>query len=248
MITFYDIPSVLPGNAWSPNTWKARLCLNYKGLSYTTEWIEYPDIESHCIKMGIPHTESKPDGSPHYTLPAIYDSSTKAAIADSILIAKYLDEAYPNTPRAFPYHTEAFQFAFAEMHFAKLMPMWQFFVPVVYTRLNPVSKAYFRPTREYFFGTRLEDLTPTGDKALEQWKAYEAALGSIDALSRRTDNIGPYIMGHTVSFADFLIVAYIIGPRIVWGEDSREWRSIKSWHGGRWAALAEAFDKWTAVD
>ena len=29
IIIFYDIPSTLPGKAWSPNTWKTRYVMNY---------------------------------------------------------------------------------------------------------------------------------------------------------------------------------------------------------------------------
>ncbi|KAF9531525.1 hypothetical protein CPB83DRAFT_786941 [Crepidotus variabilis] len=31
-IIFYDIPSKLPGCAWSPNTWKIRFYLNYRRI------------------------------------------------------------------------------------------------------------------------------------------------------------------------------------------------------------------------
>ena len=67
-IILFDLPS-RAGKAWSLNPWKsklllpfksgdpamtmtdptltpflARLALNYKGLPYRTEWIEYPDL------------------------------------------------------------------------------------------------------------------------------------------------------------------------------------------------------------
>jgi hypothetical protein len=55
----YDLPSK-QGTAWSLNPWKskhslnpsravlteaARLILNFKGIDYKTEWVEFPDIE-----------------------------------------------------------------------------------------------------------------------------------------------------------------------------------------------------------
>lgn len=40
----YDLPSKGDCKCWSPNTWKVRLPLNFKGIPYTTEWVEYPDI------------------------------------------------------------------------------------------------------------------------------------------------------------------------------------------------------------
>jgi hypothetical protein len=61
-IILYDLPSKPPCQSWSLNPWKstrqnhhpfyaytdttlARLLLNYKGIPYKTEWIEYPDVE-----------------------------------------------------------------------------------------------------------------------------------------------------------------------------------------------------------
>ncbi|KAI0258200.1 hypothetical protein BC834DRAFT_912736 [Gloeopeniophorella convolvens] len=51
----------IPGNsvkylAWSPNMWKARFALNYKGVPYKTGWIEFPDIAPLAQRIGAPHT------------------------------------------------------------------------------------------------------------------------------------------------------------------------------------------------
>ncbi|KAJ7483558.1 hypothetical protein FB451DRAFT_1234964 [Mycena latifolia] len=75
-IVFYDIPSTLPNKCWSPNTWKTRYALNFKGIPYKTSWVEYPDIEPLSREVGAAPTRNKPDGRPHYTLPMIHDPST----------------------------------------------------------------------------------------------------------------------------------------------------------------------------
>ncbi|KAF8994799.1 hypothetical protein BDQ17DRAFT_1524749 [Cyathus striatus] len=98
MITFYDIHSTAPKTAWSLMVWKIRYILNYKNLPYKTIYLEYPDIETTSKNLGIPPTATKVDGSPYYTLPAIHDSSTNKALADSLRIAQYLDATYPDTP------------------------------------------------------------------------------------------------------------------------------------------------------
>ncbi|PSR72266.1 hypothetical protein PHLCEN_2v11858 [Hermanssonia centrifuga] len=90
-----------------------RYSLNYKGLPYRTEWVEYPDIEVLCIRIGAPPTSTK-HGRPRYTLPVIYDPSTNSVISDSVDIAKYLDETYPDTPKLLPAGTEAFQAMFLD--------------------------------------------------------------------------------------------------------------------------------------
>ncbi|KAN0074550.1 hypothetical protein V8E55_011599 [Tylopilus felleus] len=90
-IILYDIPCITPGRPWSPNTMKTKYCLGYKRLPSTTVWIELPDIVGLLQFKGITQ--------PPYTLPAIEDPNTGAFIIDSLAIATYLDDTYPNTPK-----------------------------------------------------------------------------------------------------------------------------------------------------
>ena len=125
VIILYDIPSKV--GPWSPNTWKTRqvprnssnhikltvfssYSLNYKGLPFRTVWVEYPDIESTLKAAGIvSNTRKKPDGSPTWTVPAIYDPKTKTGITESFAIAEYLDKTYPDTPLLIPPGTRTLQ-------------------------------------------------------------------------------------------------------------------------------------------
>ncbi|KAH7153819.1 hypothetical protein DER46DRAFT_611994 [Fusarium sp. MPI-SDFR-AT-0072] len=52
-ITFFDIPSRSPQVCWSMNTWRTRLLLNYKGLDYKTEWLEYPEIKERLSEQYV---------------------------------------------------------------------------------------------------------------------------------------------------------------------------------------------------
>ncbi|KAF8515792.1 hypothetical protein BU17DRAFT_93208 [Hysterangium stoloniferum] len=99
-ITLFDISSFCKPQAWSPNTWKARLVLNYKQIPYKTVWVSFPDIEDTLKNIGGKPTGFKPNkggNAPLYTLPAILDESgdTPVVIADSLAIAEYLDAKYP---------------------------------------------------------------------------------------------------------------------------------------------------------
>ncbi|KAF8878310.1 hypothetical protein BD779DRAFT_1554797 [Infundibulicybe gibba] len=208
VITFYDIPSTIPGNAWSPNTWRIRFALNYKGLAYKTEWVEFPDIEPLCKKIGAPPTSTKPTGEPHYTLPVIFDPRTQRAIADSVVIAEYLDTQYPETPALFPKGTHALQYAFMDAYIPALDPVWEFVVPQVCVRIRPGSEPYFRRTREKRFGMKLEALVPTGAARTEKLAQLEAGFGKY--------------LGW---------VAY--NPVVVLWEDGEIWGQVKGWHGGK---------------
>ncbi|KAF8990471.1 hypothetical protein BDQ17DRAFT_1313825 [Cyathus striatus] len=247
MITFYDIPSALPINAWSPNTWKTRYCLNFKGLEYKTEYVEYPDIEALSKKLGIPPTQYKPDGSPYYSLPAIYDSSTGVAIAESMEIAKYLDKTYPDSPKLIPEGTQGFHYTFLFAYDEVLSPLWAFILPKVATYLNPRSEEYFTRTRSAMYGKNLQDVVPQGAEREEEWAKFKKNLSKASKWFENNGGKGPYIMGDMISFADCVLVAFLFWIKISWGEESPEWKDIKSWDDGRWDKLVHGFKKYEVI-
>ena len=57
-----------------------RYALAFKGLPFRTEWVEYPDVEALCKKIGAKPTEKKDDGRDHYTFPVIYDPNRYAQV------------------------------------------------------------------------------------------------------------------------------------------------------------------------
>ncbi|KAJ7574088.1 hypothetical protein C8J56DRAFT_757479, partial [Mycena floridula] len=78
-----------------------RYALNFKGLQYKTQWVEYCDIEQVSKALGAKPTDIKAR-KPLYTLPMIYDDSTGAMVTDSIAIAEYLDITYPEKSLLMP--------------------------------------------------------------------------------------------------------------------------------------------------
>ncbi|KAF9464054.1 hypothetical protein BDZ94DRAFT_1257437 [Collybia nuda] len=248
LITFYDIPSTAPGNAWSPNTCKTRYSLNFKGIPYKTEWVEYPDIEAVCRKLGIVTAYKKEDGTPLYTLPAIYDPSTGTALADSILIAEYLDEKYPETPKLFPPGTRSLQQAALQAFASTLDPLWQFVLPATNGILNPRSEEYFRRTRESQYGKKLEDIPPVGKKKDEECAKVKAAFETVDGWLQKGKGPGEsYFMGSTVCFTDLVIASYILWVRKIFGEASPEWQEVTAWSDGRWAKFMKGLEKYEKV-
>ncbi|KAG7088020.1 hypothetical protein E1B28_012057 [Marasmius oreades] len=246
ILEFYDIPSKLPGIAWSPNTWKTRYCLNYKGIPYKTIWVEYPDIASTCKRIGAAPTTTKSDGTPLYTLPVIRDPSTGIAISDSPRIADYLEKTYPDTPRLFPPGTRALQAAFYDEFEDNHLKMASFVIPKVALILNPRSFEFFKEDRSKRFGSiAMEDLYPKGEKKVELWKRWKDTWGVVASWMEDTDT---FIMGNdTITFADFVVAGWVIWPRHLWGEDSEEWKDIASWHGGRWGRLIERLSEYETI-
>ena len=85
---------------------KPRYLLNIKGVPYRTQWVEYPEIAPLIKSFGLPPNSN---ARTPYTLPAIYDPRTKRAVMDSVEIAKYLDDEYPDTPAVTPKELRPFQ-------------------------------------------------------------------------------------------------------------------------------------------
>lgn len=239
--------SLMPSNVMSINRVRPRAVLNYKGIPYRTEWVEYPDIAPLCKRLGINSTGRKEDGSPEYTLPAIHDPSTGIYIADSFPIAEYLEKTYPDTPSVFPNDTTALQKAFEAAFDRRVSAVWAFMIPATCPRLNPISEEYFRRTREISYGKKLEDVVPSGDDRTKEWGKFEKGLDKVHSYLVSTDEKGPYMMGNIISWSDLLLFSYLYWFKVIFGEDSKEWKDIASWNGGRWEAHMDALKEYNRI-
>ncbi len=119
-----------------------RYALNYKRVTYKTVYLELPDIVAFYIDNGIPTALRKADGTPHYSVPLIYDESTKKYINDSFEIAVYLDETYP-TPPIFPHNTIALQSLVADACTAHIKSIFTLNLPGVLSQLNSTNRTYY---------------------------------------------------------------------------------------------------------
>ncbi|KAH9854770.1 hypothetical protein C2E23DRAFT_726077 [Lenzites betulinus] len=250
-ILFYDIPAGeglgCSLKCWSPNTWKTRFTLNIKGIPYKTIWVEYPDIEAVLRKIGANAAETKKDGSPYYTLPAIYDPNTKTALAESADIVRYLDKTYPNIgPRLVPAETDALHHAFNTAFTTALMGVGFVLIPSTVLRLGPRSEPYFRSTREVYYGGKLDEIAPPGPKREQYWAGVQKAFSTY---SKWLDRAGsPFFLEDKIGYADITVASYMMWFRVILGEDSKEWTELTAWEGGRWAKYLAEFEKFTVVD
>ncbi|KAJ3533356.1 hypothetical protein NMY22_g7366 [Coprinellus aureogranulatus] len=254
MITLFDIPSTVPGSAWSLNPWRIRLALAYKGLPFRTEWVEYPDIASVLQKHNIGPTETHADGSPYYSLPAILDvndttGEVKKAMADSFPIAQYLDEAYPDTPRLIPEGTLEDQKAFATGFLRTIFPLLVIIVKLTHPKLNEYGREHFSIARardlyQVFKVDRLEDWPWSSEDQAKWWADAKKALDALDEKLAKTDDKGPWYLGDQISFADLVIASCFIWVQVILGEESAKWKEVKTWNGGRWNRYLEAVAEW----
>ncbi|KAK7043041.1 hypothetical protein VNI00_008779 [Paramarasmius palmivorus] len=238
VIEFYDIPGK-DGVIWSPNTWKIRYALAYKGLKFHTIWIEFPDIESTCKKLGVPPTATRRDGSPWYTLPAIYDPSTGVALSESVRIAEYLDKQYPDTPKVIPSGTSALLAAFNEAFMAKLGSAFQFLLPKLPGILNADSAAFVTRTRTAEIGMPFAEFYPKPEAKEGEWKKVLKDLSAVAAWPAEGDK---WFMGDNISYADLIVAGWVKFIQVEFGENSDEWKSIASLGAGRFRRMLKDLD------
>ena len=177
----------------------------------------------------------------------IYDPASKKAVVDSWDIARYLDDAYPDTPRVFPPGTVALQAAFHDFVWGTLgMPVFMTVIAGTCAALPPRSQEYFRTTREAAFGTKLEALGTE-----EQWVKVEAAFGTLKGyLEKNGGGKDMLILGEPgkITYSDIQVAAILVWARIIHGGDSKEWKRLASMHDGKWGKYLEQFSKYEAAD
>ncbi|KAF7322483.1 hypothetical protein HMN09_00026700 [Mycena chlorophos] len=247
-IVFYDVALKEVGACRSPNTLKSRYALNFKGLEYTTKWLEYPEIEDACKAIGGKPTRNKPDGTPLYTLPMIHDLNTGAVITDSFEIAVYLDKTYPapEYPPLMPPNSGGFGLiaAFDAAMGPLLAEVFPFAFPGTHALFNPPSADYFRREREPKLGMTLEEYLPPPGSEYEktQWAKVKASFGTIDGWIAAGGPENAFFGGHGPNYADFYVAAVLVWLSVVVSQD--KWADMKTWHGGRWAKLLDSLKEY----
>ncbi|KAL0958809.1 hypothetical protein HGRIS_014128 [Hohenbuehelia grisea] len=247
-IIFLDIPT-RRGAPNSPNTWKVRLLLNYKGLEYTTQWVPSADIERTCKSLDIPPTGTQPNGEPRYTLPALVDNTKTPPVllSDSVPIMEYLDGAYPASNRlAFPGESRALQYVLQKYLDMSIWPhVMRLMVMDMYRLKLPADQQHFRTRLEAIFGQPLEQLEAQGEERVRVWGLVEGAFGAL-AQSLAANGDGEFFMGKSPSYADFAICAVLIFFKTTSPEEA--WGRISKFDSGRWDALYHSCQKWAEVD
>ena len=158
--------------------WCSDVPPNEQGMAYTSPVVRFPNYD-------------RSSGHPQWVM-------------DSRKIAAALEAKYPNPPM----HLDSPILPKVEAAIAKIQPAM---APVVIPRvprkiLNERSKYYFEKTRAERFGMTLDELEKS-EKGGE--KAYENATPHLEELAELLNETkGPYFMGDTVSYADFVVAGF----------------------------------------
>lgn len=118
----------------------------------------------------------------------------------------------------------------------------------MYSKLGTESKEYYRRTRELALGKTFEEIIPVDVERIVEWAKFREGLSKVDECLAKTDDKGPFVMGNTISWADFFLSGYLIYFKYAWGEDSEEWKDVASWNEGRWENLLRALGKYQTIN
>jgi len=270
-IVFYDIKTAPPveKTCCSPNPWKARLALNFKGVPYKTQWTPLPDVASTRKALNVPAVRKFADGSDFYTLPVIHDTATETKVGDSFDIAVYLQRTYPDSGSGNLFPDQKLDY-----HLPEKLPI---LVPLSDVRDSPYPEyANFNQTVDAAFTAHVQ-LTTFGFPfdpevadickaefvrrasiaGITSWdqfklegqgrqncfKSFEGMLGGLADLYKK--NGGPFLLGEKACYADIIVGGWIkMYQRCL---PKEEWEQVAGWHDGTFGKLADALEQFSQV-
>ncbi|KAL4901310.1 hypothetical protein BDW74DRAFT_85071 [Aspergillus multicolor] len=247
-VHFFDLLSDLPGpsKAWSPNTFKTRLILNYKGIPYTQTYVSYPDIAPLLKSLSVPpHPEP---AHTDYTLPTIVHpsvtSTPSGALMDSLPIARHLEEHFPERP-IFPSGDASYALAVSVNRVMRLVAfaVYKLVIVPIADILDPRGKEFYVRTRSAMFGKPLQEVRPTDEKEIKEMiEKAKTEMGTIvEMLKGKPGKTGPFFEGDKVGYADLLVMGFLIWFKVA---DEKIWQELIGLGDGVIKALWDACYQW----
>lgn len=206
-ITLFDLASRdEPNRCWSYNVWKTRLALNYKGIPYTTSWLDHDTLKHTLKSLGIPPNTTGFE----YTVPTVKFTCGNV-VTDSATIAVELESRFPSLSLHFDQELEP---KADEAAHITAMALFAVYLPRISRNLITTSSIpTFQRTREERSGMTLFEMESSkgGEKA---WQAAEPGLAATKAiLEEHKKDDGPFILGSQVCYADFIIAANFLAAK-----------------------------------
>lgn len=220
--------------------------MGYKKLPYKVVWVEMPDIESTLKAIGAKPTGKRPDGSDLYTVPTLHDSSTNRVVSESLAIAEYLDEAYPDTPKLVPPELGASIHLLDRYWFdnirIKLMRLVTQRSSEVFV---PRTAEFWRHWREKMFhGEKIEELAPIGSgKRTSILRDVHENLDMLDKIWKKSAG-GEFWFGGKLTYAEILVGSTFLWFRALAPEDYHEFIGNDEVNGGRWKRLCATVEQY----
>jgi glutathione S-transferase len=260
-LTLYDIKMAPPitTSSCAPNPWKARQALNFKALPFKTTWVDLPDITKTRIALGVPAGRQFADGTDFYTLPVLVNEETGEKIGDSLDIAIYLDENFPDSGkgRLLPEGNMEFLLEYSYKDTDILVPLSGISATASQAKYAPyahfnrhVDAAFTAHTLLMAYGMKFvpetAEITKTefarrasmpsfeafkieGEPRRATMESFKTALWDLAQFFIR-DSSGPFILGAKPCHADFIVGGWLRFAQVCLHPE--EWEEVRAWHGG----------------
>ncbi|KAL6921143.1 hypothetical protein ACHAPO_006154 [Fusarium lateritium] len=210
-IILYDL-ACTKNVCFSPVVWKIRLILNYKKVTYTTIFLEFPDIAPTLQELGLASHPPSSRSHVNYTVPTIKHVPTGTFLMDSPAIAKFLETTYPNPPLTLT--SELGQEIEVSARSAIGPALRVSITPREHLILSPRSQEYFRAKSETLLGCKLEDLM-NEEKEEKTWEGVKDKMKELSDLMMTNKENGPFVLGDRPSYTDFFIAASLQSMRTI---------------------------------
>lgn len=186
-----------------------------------------------------PNPKDAPGYFTDYSIPAIkYEDGSYQM--DSWPIAHELEKRYPSPALNLE---DPVNVKIRDQISRILGPVFLQLLPTIPSFLPERSQEYFYRTREADFGKSLSEVHKEAlAKAEENWKKVEAPLKEVADLLQKHD--GPFFLGETVSYADFIFVSALYFVRRI---DEQLFQKIVSFDPTI-LKIYEASQKWFVKD
>ena len=196
---------------FSPYTWRILMALNHKGL--------YEKVERIQVKF----SDKSPISHKGFnTVPVLEDN--KNWVGESLQIAKYLDETYPDKPSLFS--------SIENMHLTSLINLYmdpkilsilaRIIVADVYKVIQPDDKIYFRATREKMLNKTLEEVEQESKKFIP---IFQKEINPFRKLLKNND----FFTGDKPTYCDYLLFGFFM-----WAKNSSKKQLLEKddvlWH------------------
>ena len=166
-------------------------------------------------------------------------------MSESSDIVQYLDNQYPPTPRVITPGTLAFETAYYRYFHTSVRTKWPKPIHLyLYETIPPESAAFIKELREAVFGDTLLNLAKNPQS---HWDAYKDAFTTF-ALPIYEKAEGVFLKGNEPGWADFVTASALLSIKLLYGADSKEWKYIETWDGGRWMKLIQDLEPYGHVD
>ena len=180
--TLYELADVE-----SPFVWRSKFALAHKQLDYESVRLGFTEIPTSC------------EGR-HKTVPILVDNDG-SEVCDSLKIATYLDETYPEAPALLGVNLSRAREIDGMINSAVFPGFFPLYIYDVWACLEGDQAAYFRKSREERFGATLEEISAN---RAERLPAARAALNPLrDEIAK-----APWLSGNAPSYADYIVLAF----------------------------------------